>query len=274
MLSIITTGRNDDYGGGFLDRFYTSVIHNTSHFYDYGITFEYIISEWMPYREYLAKNLSLSFYNIRTVVVDKSLAEPEQLNRAVFFEYFAKNAAIRRAKYDNILLINSDIVLPCRIIDEIVDMLRTGLDDDKFYRTRYRQQSDINSYLKVKQTTDLHNPAWDDSCICGAYSGDFLLIKKKPLIEVGQGYNETDPDHRITYQTNMDGEILWNMYNAGMRLEFINEPYIHIDHGKNRQYDNGYKIRQSYTNKPDWGFVNYPSRLEDDGKTEVIYHES
>lgn len=271
MLSIITTGRNDDYGGEFLERFHTSITHNAHRFFALGINIEYIISEWMPYKDHLVNALNLVSHNARTIAVDRSLAGPENLHPDIFFEYFAKNAAIRRAKYNNILLVNSDIILPEPIVDEIVNLIEVGLDPEKFYRTRYRQSADLANFMRPKQTTDLHNPAWDDSCICGAYSGDFLLINTKSLINVGQGYNETDPDHRITYQTNMDGEILWNMYNAGMRLEFINEPYIHIDHGKDRTYDNGYKIGKSYTNKPDWGFINYLSKFEN--SAEVIYHE-
>lgn len=276
MLSVITTGRNDDYGGGFLDRFYASLFNNIKGLFESSIEYEYVVSEWMPFRSLLLNDnsgmIASMLYKARTVVVDRSLAEPEKLNPDVFFEYFAKNAAVRRARFDNILLVNSDIILPQPIMDEIVHLVKSGLDDNKFYRTRFRQQARLDSPLNPIQTTDLHNPAWDDSCICGAYSGDFLLITKKAFVEVGQGYNEVDPDHRVTYQTNMDGEILWNMHNAGMKLEFVNSPYIHIEHGKDRVYDSAYKNGLSYTNKPDWGFTSYPCKTQDNGQTEVIYH--
>lgn len=270
MLSIVTTGRNDNYGGDFVGRAGTSINQNLGQFVQLGVEFEYIIVEWMPFKKYLLDTHEFFFAKdffpeLREVIIDRSIAEPEKLNPDIYFEYFAKNAGIRRTKYDNVLIINADIILPEETCKEIVELCQKELDPNKFYRNRYRYNGD--------QLIDLHNPAFADACICGAYSGDFLLIDSTALINVGQGYNEDDPEHRVTYQTGMDGEILWNMYNAGMRLEFLQNGYKHIPHGKDRGYDN-YKIGQSYHNKPYWGFVNYPSRFEKDGRIEVVHYES
>lgn len=270
MLSVITTGRNDDYGGNFTERAAVSIGHNLAVFTDIGFNeenLEYLLVEWMPFRNYLCTTDEFDivnyFHPFRTIVVDRTIAKPENLNPDIYFEYFAKNAGIRRTKFNNILLINADILLPVQTAREIQTLCQNGLDPNLFYRNRYRYNGD--------QLVNLHDPSFSDACICGAYSGDFLLVNKDSLVNIGQGYNETDPDHRITYQTGMDGEILWNMYNAGMRLQFLENPYKHIPHGKDRTYDN-YKIGQSYVNKPDWGFIKYPSAFEIDDTVEVIYN--
>ena len=70
------------------------------------------------------------------------------------------------------------------------------------------------------------------------------------------GYDETNFAHRTISQTGMDGEILWNMYNNGMRIKLIPTKYMHINHGKPNPYDNSYNDK-GYINKSNWGFIDY-----------------
>ncbi len=126
----------------------------------------------------------------------------------------------------------------------------------KFYRPMYRDRVDSKEFELIERTC-LHNSSWSDAHLCGAYSGDFLLVKTKSIIEIGQGYDEVNPGHRSDKsQTNMDGEILSNMHHGGMRLEFLKTPYQHIEHSKNAVYDGGI-FDHKYNNKEGWGFVNY-----------------
>ena len=43
MISIITTGRDDNYGVGFLDRFYTSIIKNSQLLDELEIEYENLV---------------------------------------------------------------------------------------------------------------------------------------------------------------------------------------------------------------------------------------
>lgn len=269
MLSIVSHARNDDYGGGFIERFHESVRNNLI-LLDNGFDYEYIIVEWMPTAEYLktySKTSDLYTHpKVRSIVVDSSIAAAEGLPPNIYFEYFAKNVGIRRAKGENILIINSDILLSTHMLQEIQRLETQKVDPKKFYRPRYR----YNLFNKtcVNEKRDLHEPHNPDACICGPYSGDFLFATKQTVVESGRGYNEQDEAHRKTYQSGMDGEILWNMYHHGIRMEFLDSYYYHYNHGHPHTHDGVYRDVK-YDNKPDWGLVSYPSKIIDG--VEIIY---
>lgn len=272
MISFICTGRDDDYEFDFLDRLTKSICTNCSLLECNNINYEYIIVEWNPFRDYLAYNNKTRYlflkFNLKDLVISKSVVQKESLPNDRYFEYFAKNAGIRRSKGDIVIVLNSDICLTDRLVKTIKKLTDSGLDPQKFYRTRYRQKQFLNEPYPHEQT-DLHNATFPDAEICGGYSGDFMMVCRSSMMDIARGYNEEDDMHRVTYQTGCDGEILWNMYNKGMKLEFINDPYIHLEHGKSRQYD-GYRMYAKYDNKPNWGFVDYESEEVVPGKLEVI----
>jgi hypothetical protein len=258
MISLITTGRDDDYGHGFLDRLYLSIENNVKILHEYNIPYEYIICEWNPERDYLInhpkfKNL-FENYNVKEVIISNSVVEKEGLNKKVFFEYFSKNAGVRNSLYDNILILNSDIVIPKKSFDIIIDKIKIGLNPNNFYRLLNRDQ--IDNDFNFITTETIYYPQNPDAVICGFCSGDFLLLKKETFVKNGQGYDETNLSHRTISQTGMDGEILWNMYFSGIRIELIDSNYQHINHGKPNPYDNHYN-QSGYTNKLNWGFVDY-----------------
>lgn len=268
MLSVITNARNDDYESAgeapYLDRFFRSVEQNCSKLEAAGIEYEYVVVEWAPYKELLCnltqtKPLFERFASLRTVVADASLGKEDGLSSKIYFEYFAKNIGLRQSKYDNILLINSDCWISPELADEIKSVL--PLDKTKFYRTRYRGQTNLKNEI-VMLPQDLHHPWNKDSCVCGPYSGDFLLASRTALVDVGQGYDECNPSHRNTFQTGMDGELLWNMYHRGIALEFLNQPYYHINHPKSGRQYSEYRDGVKYENRPTWGWINSPSRTE------------
>lgn len=254
MISIITTGRDDNHGENFLGRLYMSITKNIELFHQLGIDYEYIVVEWNPINNPLYKNEKFSSLfttsNHKDIIVTQSVSEAEGLSSTVFYEYFAKNVGVKNAKYENILLLNSDIIVSKECGENIKQLCLNGLDKNKFYRARYREQ--LNPDLTSILTEDCHNPHLPDHVICGYYSGDFLLIDKTTF----PGYDETNPNHRTTYQTAMDGEILWNLHKNGVTLEFIESKYSHINHGRNNPYDNHYN-QNGYQNKSDWGFTQY-----------------
>jgi len=256
MISIITTGRDDDYGVGFLDRFYTSIIKNSQLLDEQEIEYEYLIVEWNPIKNPLYKNHKFSsLFNdkkYKNIIIDQSVSINENLSPTTFYEYFAKNAGVRNAKYDNILLLNSDIIISKECVENIKSLCFSGLDLNKFYRARYREQ--LNPDLFSLSIEDCHKPHFGDHVICGYFSGDFLFIHKN----IFPGYDENNPYHRSNLsQTSMDGEILWKLHNENINLEFIESKYSHINHGKDNPYDSHYN-QNGYENKLNWGFIDYP----------------
>lgn len=267
-LSIVTTGRDDNYGGNFLERLLKSLQVNCDLLNALNIKYEYIVVEWHPIREVLYHNKKTAHvfqnerYPIVSVLVDPSIVKAEGLDVTKYYEYFAKNVGIRHAQGKHLLILNSDILLTAGLAQHIQQLIHDNqITDQQFYRAQFRERIHINQDTPFSQT-DLLAISDDEKAICSPYSGDFLLGSKTAIVDFGRGYNETDPAHRITYQTSMDGEILWNMHKQGLEMQLLKEPYQHIEHGKPHQYDNHYN-RSRYTNKSDWGFTSYP-------KSEVV----
>jgi hypothetical protein len=258
MISIITTGRDDNHGVGFLDRLKSSIEHNISLLEKFNIEYEYIIAEWNPIRNYISENENFKeiFKNekVKNVIALPSVSEKEGLSTSVFFEYFAKNLGVRHAQYDNLLLINSDIILSEKCFEKMIEVSKNGLSKEKFYRARHRAQYDNN--FNVITIEDCHYPNNPDASICGYCSGDYLFLHKDVFIDIAKGYDETNSAHRVSYQSGMDGEILWNLQNKNVNLEFIDEIYYHINHGRQNIVDNIYNIN-GYENKSNWGFIDY-----------------
>lgn len=285
-LSIITAARDDNFAGDFIERLKKSITYNIKFMEKNNIDFEYIIVDWFPLnKQYLYKNKDieelLSDSRIHNVIVDNSIAEPEKLNSLVLYEWFAKNAGIRLAKGDYILLTNGDIIMSQQLWEDIKEVLeRPEIDNDHYFRSweRLLVNFEDDNTLNVKQSYGLHYPDCpNDSHICSPYSGDFTFVSKQAIIEKGRAHNEEDPDHRhqTYWQAGMDGEILWNMYNHGMRLHIFKNPYYHIEHGNScpqlpdgkKRLDGVYKAGIKYENKSDWGFINYPSKKENNVTT-------
>jgi len=258
MISIITTGRDDDFGVGFLNRLKSSMEHNIRMLEKFNIDYEYIVAEWNPIRNYISENESFKelFKNdkIKNIIASPSVSEKEGLSTKVFFEYFAKNLGVRYATFENILLINSDIIISENCFEKIIELCNAGLNKGKFYRARHRGQYDNN--FNVIKVEDCHYPNNPDSIICGYCSGDFLFLHKDVFVDIAKGYDETNQAHRISFQSGMDGEILWNLHNKNVNLEFIDEVYYHINHGHPNSVDNVYNMN-GYENKDNWGFIDY-----------------
>ncbi len=137
-LSVVVSGRNDDYGGHFLHRF-THFLDNLSALCErHALDTELIVVEWNPVadRPRLAEVLDwprgLNHFRTRLLTVSAELhARFEQADRIAFFEFHAKNAGIRRAAAPFVLSTNAD-VLPNEEL--IAHLAQRTLRDDRAYR--------------------------------------------------------------------------------------------------------------------------------------------
>lgn len=274
-LSVISVGRDDKFADDFISRLKRSITTNIKFLEKNNITFEYILVDWFPIKNqflYINEDLKevLKDERIKNIIVENSIAEKENINPEIFYEYFAKNVGIRNSSNDYILIINSDIILPqsaWTLIDEVLNKEEIVLDN--FFRPYERVNVEFvdDNEIKVVNRLVLEEKGLPDECICGGYSGDFLFVSRKTLTEKGRGYNETDPGHRSTHkwQTGMDAEILWNMHNRGIYKKFLMTPYYHITHGNSspetslgiKQVDGIYRLNITYENKSNWGFIDY-----------------
>ena len=133
-VSIVITGRNDDYGDNFLNRistFVRSLAHQTQ---SYPGVFELVIVEWNPLsdRPGLARVLpGTPGLPVRVITVPEHVHQ--QLNATLpVLEFHGKNVGIRRAHGEFVLVTNPDIIFTDQLIDTLA---KKQLRLDSFYRT-------------------------------------------------------------------------------------------------------------------------------------------
>jgi len=137
-LSVVVTARNDDYGVGFIDRFDLFQRMLLSQAQNIGLRLELIVVEWnpLPGKPRLAEAVKWfkgsGASTVRILEVPKSLHDsfPNAKGTPVL-EYQGKNAGLRRASSDFVLVSNPDIVLS----DELLAFVASGsLEDGFIYR--------------------------------------------------------------------------------------------------------------------------------------------
>ena len=116
-LSIVMAARNDDFGGNFLHRLQASVHSILELSRRHRLAVELIIMEWNPPDDRARLKDALSWPSAFDPVTVRIIEVPNSIHRRFknseripFFEFFAKNAGIRRAQGEYVLVTNSDIV--------------------------------------------------------------------------------------------------------------------------------------------------------------------
>ena len=184
MISFITVGRDDDYGKNFLQRMHMSVSKNIDAIEKFGVPYEYLVVEWCPVKKYLIHNeLFENLFrtkNLVDIVIKPEVSQKEQLDPVIFYEYFAKTAGIRTSRYDLLVILNADIVVPETTMQIIADMARNGFNASHYYRPLYRVKVDDN--LNTLKRTSVHRPKSPDAVVCGYYAGDFLVASREAII--------------------------------------------------------------------------------------------
>src|SRR4051812_32055409 len=138
-LTLVFTGRNDDFGGDFNGRFFRALRFNHDRLAAAGIPHEFVFVEWRPIanKPYLATLLASEFpqlgpSELRSFVVDAAYHDALSLNRRLQFqEFIAKNVGIRRARGEYVLTTNTDIYLSRGVIDYLA---ARALQPDVLYR--------------------------------------------------------------------------------------------------------------------------------------------
>lgn len=200
-LSIVVSGRNDDYGGGFVERATAALARNASEGTARGIECELIFVEWNPLGEqYLS--LDLAQRGIRCFVVapeiHKRLVSPAVSDRLSFFQFMAKNVGIRRATGEHILVTNAD----CVIGDNVWDYLAsTPLERHLMYRAvrcDVEPRYFVDDFETLRQKTLRRHEAANGRHFTNA-AGDFVLFAAERRL----GYDE-----RITFSdAHVDGRF-------------------------------------------------------------------
>ncbi len=221
MISIVLTGRNDNYGGHFEERLLDTVRHNTSGLEARGVPFEVVYVEWNPLPETapLAERVAAEFPAARCFVVDPLAHRHLCGNRNIgVMEYHAKNVGARRARGDMILITNPDNYFGAGVLD----LLAGSFDEDTLYRAARVDITDP-SEVDAAHRTEAYA---EDPAPFGWGAGDFTLCSRS-LWERAGGYRE---DLRFT-NTHKDAILVNALFDVTARAVKSGTTY-HLVHGR------------------------------------------
>jgi hypothetical protein len=290
FLSIVVTGRNDDFGGDFNGRFFRSLRFNHDRLTEAGISHEFILVEWRPIQNapYLSTLLTAAFPDLdaaqlRCFIVAPAYHDALSLNpRLQFQEFIAKNVGIRRARGSFLLTTNTDIFLSRGVIARLASR---SLECGILYRaTRYdlKSHSDVTrldwAMLEDDRNYDAVNvirpPLFTNA------SGDFLLLDQDSYHRLG-GFNEV---YRVA-KIHIDGNFCLKAFASHVPLLDIGHPVYHVGrgtfHAQAGQYrnrpaeapwgDRRWKSDVIYLNGPEWGLAIAPERSISAGVTAIDF---
>jgi len=235
-LSLILTGRNDNFGGDFNDRLFRALEFNHHYLAERGISHEFVFCEWRPVRgkPWLAEVLANRYpdlvpHCLTSYVADSAYHDAFSLNpKLQFQEFIAKNVGIRRCRGAFILTTNTDIYLSRGVLDVLE---RRALAPRVLYRS---ERIDVKDGMDCSRTDwsvleDARNHVFINEIRPPLYtnaSGDFLLLDRESCHEL-RGFNEVYRRAKV----HMDSNFCWKARSAGLALLPLGSPVYHVGLG-------------------------------------------
>lgn len=135
-LSLVLTGRNDNYGGDFRSRLQRCVSSAFKQLTDHGISAELIfvnynpVADNPPIEKFIDWPVSTERVKVRIITIPNKIhldlvADGTRKNVPVL-EYLGKNTGIRRANGEFILSMNPDIILSSELVIGLKDLNRNN----------------------------------------------------------------------------------------------------------------------------------------------------
>ncbi len=274
-VSIVYTGRNDDFGGDFNHRFVRALQFNHAQLAGAGVRYDVVFVEWRPVPrkpllgDLLRGELPAIDPLLTTIEVDRRYHDAFSQNpRVPFLEFIAKNIGIRRATGSYILATNSDIYLGREIVGFIAQrMLRPMV----LYRaTRVDLKSNLDpSAIDDSVLLDRRNQERINHLKPPAYTnaaGDFLLLDRFSYHAL-RGFNEVFRAAKI----HVDANFCHHSLASGVMPVDTGKPVYHFGegtfHARQSLYDAdgadapwGHRWHKTvtYRNRAGWGLGDAP----------------
>jgi hypothetical protein len=277
-LSIVLTGRNDNFGGDFNERLFRALQFNHRVLMDAAVEYDIVFVEWRPVadRPLLAQLLRSSVPEIAgrltTYVVDARYHDALSQNPALQFqEFIAKNVGIRRAGGSYILTTNTDIYLSAEVASLIGSR---QLQPKVLYRAvRVDLAARLDptrvdwSVLRDPRNTTRVNVMRPPFFTNGA--GDFLLLDRFSYHQL-RGFSEV---YRVA-KIEIDNNFCYEAHRAGVLLLDTGAVVYHLGEGTFNMWQPSYRDRPekapwgrtgwhcgtAFRNRPDWGLAAAPVR--------------
>jgi len=279
-LSIVLTGRNDDFGGDFNNRLFCAMEFNHRQLLECGIPHEFVFVEWrpLPGKRWLAEVLADRYRDLPgdmlvSYVADAAYHDAYSLNpKLQFQEFIAKNIGIRHSRGTFLLTTNTDIYLSRGVLEILQQRaLTTGV----LYRVRRVDLKDPIDYQQMdwdvledsrnyETINEIRPPYYTNA------SGDFLLLDRTSYHDI-RGFNEIVRVAKI----HMDTNFCLKAFSSGLTISPMSASVYHVGRGTwNSQRllytgnphdapwgDSRWKRAVVYDNPPTWGLSAAPVRL-------------
>lgn len=289
-LSIVLTGRNDNFGGDFNQRLFSALAYNHRLLTEAGVEYELVFVEWRPVAErmllsdLIREQLPDVSPHLIAYEVDERYHDAFSQNpRLQFHEFIAKNVGIRRALGSYVLVTNTDIYLSRDIVNMIAKQafrpmvlyratrvdLKSWLDGtniDEAVLTDPRNQAALN----VLKWPHLTNAA-----------GDFLLLDRFSFHAL-RGFNEVIRFAKI----HIDANFCFHARGQGLLIADTGARVYHVGEGTFRAQRRVYRDRPAeapwgdnwrkqmlYDNPRNWGLGDAPVVQRDDRHLRVEFDE-
>jgi len=234
-LSIVITGRNDNFGGDFNQRLIRTLAFNDRLLAGAGVPYEIVFVEWRPIAgqprlgDELRRLLPQIDERLTTIDVDTRYHDAFSQNpRLEFHEFIAKNVGIRRASGSYILATNTDIHLSRPIIAllarrELRPMilyratrvdLKTGIDTSQLDEDVFAEAANqliVNTLTPPRLTNG---------------AGDFLLLDRFSWHQL-RGFNEV---YRVA-KIHIDANFCMRALAGGLLLADTGAQVFHVGAG-------------------------------------------
>jgi glycosyltransferase involved in cell wall biosynthesis len=257
QVSIIVTARNDDHGGGFLQRMQVFTNALIAQCDRHKLRAELIVVEWnpMPERQPLYEVLSWpeksEYCSVRFIEVPPEIHNSYKYSENLgLYQMIAKNVGIRRSRADFIVATNIDILFS----DDLIKFMASGKMRERVsYRVdRYDIPEDVPVDAPVEEQLEycrqnlIRNNERDGTrnfmtgkyfpTYVGLYTdstrlhfnacGDFTLMSKNDWYRL-RGYPEFD-----MYSAHIDSIMLLMTYHDGIQQEILPDTMqtYHIEH--------------------------------------------
>jgi hypothetical protein len=267
-LSIVLTGRNDNFGGDFNQRLVAALSYNHRLMTEAGVEYELVFVEWRPVpgRLLLADVMRERLPEIAPLLtvyeVDERYHDAFSQNpRLQFHEFIAKNVGIRRA-LGSYILVSRDIVnMIARQLLRPMVLYRAARHDLKSWLDTTNFDEAVMADPRNRVALNVLKPPYLTNA-----AGDFLLLDRFSFHAL-RGFNEV---FRIA-KIHIDANFCFQADAHGLLIADTGAPVYHVGEGTFRAQRRSYRHRPAeapwgdnwrkqvlYENPPNWGLGDAP----------------